>query len=78
MTRWKQDLVEYHTGIRPNEFYELKGTQASLERERDQAHVEIDVLKGIREELPPLKWNGCKTDGLAWDLLPLDFLRRIR
>ena len=27
--------------------------------------------------LPPLKWNGYKTDGLEWDLLSLDFLQRI-
>ena len=27
--------------------------------------------------LPPLKWNGCKTDGLEWDLLLLSFLRRV-
>jgi hypothetical protein len=27
--------------------------------------------------VPPLKWNGCKTDGLEWDLLLLSFLRRV-
>ena len=28
--------------------------------------------------LPPLKSNGCKTDDLERDLLPLAFLREIR
>jgi hypothetical protein len=37
-----------------------------------------EVVRLGTKPVPPLKWNGCKTDGLEWDLLPLDFLRRIR
>jgi hypothetical protein len=35
------------------------------------------VTDGERTIVPPLKWNGCKTDGLEWDLLLLSFLRRV-
>jgi hypothetical protein len=51
MSKWKLDLVEYHTGIKPNEFYELKGRQALLQKQRDQAQMDLDVVRRIRDEL---------------------------
>jgi hypothetical protein len=36
------------------------------------------LREGPREGLPRAKSNGCKTGGLEWDLLPVDFLRQIR
>ncbi len=51
MARWKLDLVEYHTGIKPNQFYELKGKQAALQKQRDQAQADLDIVRRIRDEL---------------------------
>ena len=51
--------------LSPREVRHLPGTRAPAHSGRGTGIV------------PPLNGNGCKTDGLEWDLLPLDFLRRI-
>lgn len=51
MTKWKSDLVEYHTGIKPNKFYELKGEQLELEKKKNQTEADLDVVKRVRDEL---------------------------
>jgi hypothetical protein len=38
----------------------------------------VDLLDEVLGALPPPKWNWHKTGGLKWDLLPLDFLPKIR
>ena len=51
MKSWKADLVEYHTGIKPNAFYELKGDQSSLTVQRDETQAELEMVRRIRNEL---------------------------
>lgn len=50
-SNWRQDLVDYHTGVRPNEFYKAKGEQGKLQRSRDALLAEQSVLRNIKSEL---------------------------
>jgi hypothetical protein len=36
---------------------------------------QLHQIGKLPELLPRAKSNGCKTGGLEWDLLPVDFLR---
>lgn len=51
MKNWRQDVIEYHTGIRPNAFYELKGEQTILFQQRDTANAQLETLRSIRSDL---------------------------
>jgi|APTNR8051073442_1049403.scaffolds.fasta_scaffold03013_2 hypothetical protein len=51
MSSWKDDLIEYHTGIRPNKFYELKGKQTDLMSNIEMLQGEMKVVRRIREDL---------------------------
>jgi hypothetical protein len=51
MTKWKSDLVEYHIGIKPNEFYEIKGEQAVIQKELERTRADFEIVKRIRDEL---------------------------
>ncbi len=51
LSNWRQDLVEYHTGVRPNEFYKAKGEQGKLQRSRDELLAEQAVLRNIKSQL---------------------------
>jgi hypothetical protein len=51
MKAWKVDLLEYHTGIKPNEFYEMKGEQTVLLRQRDDTQAELEMVRRIQNEL---------------------------
>ena len=73
------------TGLRASELLNLRagdvvtGTGAHVRCEGKGRKQRCTPLR--RETLkllPRAKSNGCKTGGLEWDLLPLDFLRQIR
>ena len=48
---FRQDLVEYHTGVRPNEFYIAKGKQGKLQRSKEELLAEQAVLRNIKSQL---------------------------
>ena len=41
---WKRDVIFFHSGIRPNEFYELKASATRIRRDRDEILAERKVL----------------------------------
>ncbi|MEO6751393.1 MAG: hypothetical protein ABIP85_06405 [Chthoniobacteraceae bacterium] len=51
MSSWKDVLIEYHTGIRSNRFYELKGRQSALMSNVETLQTEMKVVRRIREDL---------------------------
>jgi hypothetical protein len=51
MTTWKLDLVEYHIGIKPNEFYEIKGEQTVVQKLIDETRADFEIVRRIRNEL---------------------------
>lgn len=56
-SQWKPGLAEYHTGVRPNKFFELKSELDRLNQETKDAIAELRVLEGakkrIKEQFPP-------------------------
>lgn len=50
-SNWKHDLVDYHTGVRPNQFYEAKGTQGELQKRKETLLAEQVVLRNIKSQL---------------------------
>ena len=44
---WRRDLVYYHTGIHPNEWYELKARERTLESEKEEPLRQETVLKNL-------------------------------
>jgi hypothetical protein len=40
----KQDLVYFHAGLRPNEYYEAKGEKIIADRARDELRIELNAL----------------------------------
>jgi hypothetical protein len=51
MLRWKTELVEYHTGIKPNSYYDLGSERLQLLKIRDDTQAEVEMVKRIRDEL---------------------------
>lgn len=51
MHDWKRDLIEYHAGVKPNQFYELKGELVAVQQACEKAHSEAAVLKQVRDQL---------------------------
>ena len=59
----------------------IKGSQHNIKRFRTiRASIkEVGMVEPlVVYPLSAAKPNGCNTAGLEWDLLPLDFLRKIR
>jgi len=50
-SNWRQDLVEYHTGVKPNKFYETKGLLGELHKRKEALISEQVVLRNIKSEL---------------------------
>ena len=50
-SNWRQDLVDYHTGVRPNKFYETKGSLGELQKRKETLLAEQLVLRNIKSEL---------------------------
>jgi hypothetical protein len=50
-SNWRQDLVDYHTGVRPNTFYETKGSLGELQKRKEALLAEQLVLRNIKTEL---------------------------
>lgn len=48
---WKSDVVQYHTGIRPNEYYTAKGRKVVVDEELTRLHQRLDILRGIERNI---------------------------
>ncbi|AWK50547.1 hypothetical protein DIC82_05630 [Clostridium beijerinckii] len=46
-TKWKLDLIEYHTGIKPNEYYNLKSKKAQKIQERKEQIDEYNTINRV-------------------------------
>jgi hypothetical protein len=51
MKSWRNDLIEYHIGLKPNEYYDAKGEQHELKSQLDETVARSKVLRGIKEQL---------------------------
>lgn len=49
--RWKKDVVEYHIGIRPNEFYAAKGKMRSCQEAMQEPRQKYAMLRDILRDL---------------------------
>ena len=58
---WRQDLVDYHTGIHPNQWYELKASIRALKAQREdpvqRERILQDVLKGLAKKLTTARFD---------------------
>ncbi|MEA4822168.1 MAG: hypothetical protein VB122_08110 [Erysipelotrichales bacterium] len=63
---WRNAIVEYHTGLKPNEYYDIKGQRDLLNNQFKILHQEYDALKNIigksREKLGDGEFNLDKSD----------------
>lgn len=45
--KWRKDLVEYHTGIKPNKYYEEKAKKAILQDQKSELDNELKVISKV-------------------------------
>jgi hypothetical protein len=48
---WRRDLIEYHIGLRPNDYYTAKGAHLKAKAELNQLEAARQVLKGVRDQV---------------------------
>jgi predicted nuclease with TOPRIM domain len=48
---WKKDVAEFHVGIRPGEYYELRGKKLGVETAICDAELEQRIVSGILDRL---------------------------
>lgn len=48
---WRRNIVEFHTGIRPNGYYVAKAALASAQNELRQARADVTVLERMMGEV---------------------------
>ncbi|MBA1162006.1 hypothetical protein H0A35_13385 [Bacillus licheniformis] len=55
LTNWKSNIINYHTGIKPNEYYEIKAEMESIKEHIDEFErkkaVSQNVLKKLLDQL---------------------------
>ena len=49
--KYRKDVAEYHTGIRPNEYYTLRRERDLARRALDRVNLEIRALRNARQRL---------------------------
>jgi biotin-(acetyl-CoA carboxylase) ligase len=58
---WRKDLIYYHTGIHPNEWYELKADKINLQAEREdpiqRERILKDLLKRMEKQLTTARFD---------------------
>ncbi len=50
-SNWKQSLVEYHIGLRPNSYYEIKGEVDRIKDELKEDQAELRILQASRSRV---------------------------
>ncbi len=48
---WRRDLIEYHVGLKPNEYYATKGSHLKAKTELAKVEAAQKVLKGVRDQI---------------------------
>jgi hypothetical protein len=48
---WRKDLIEYHVGLRPNDYYTAKGAHLKAKAELARIEAARLVLKGVRDQV---------------------------
>ncbi len=48
---WRKDVVRYHTGIRPNEFYRILSKVRTLAMDREEPLLKLRTLTSLRRDL---------------------------
>ena len=48
-TNWKKDVIEYHMGIRPDDYYKFKSMSAAANVELKEIERELSILKNIEK-----------------------------
>lgn len=48
---WRKDLIEYHVGLKPNDYYEVKGKHLKVKERMVVAQAEAKVLKSVRDQI---------------------------
>lgn len=48
---WRRDLIEYHVGLRPNDYYTAKGAHLKAKAELNRVEAARQVLKGVRDQI---------------------------
>jgi CII-binding regulator of phage lambda lysogenization HflD len=48
---WRRDLIEYHVGLKPNDYYTAKGEHLKAKAELGRANAAMAVLKGVRDQI---------------------------
>jgi len=48
---WRRDLIEYHVGLRPNEYYTAKGAHLKAKGELNRVEAARQVLKDVRDQI---------------------------
>jgi predicted nucleic acid-binding Zn-ribbon protein len=48
---WKRDVAEFHLGVRPNEYYELKGRKTALEAEVQRLEAELRIIGELIKQI---------------------------
>jgi hypothetical protein len=51
LANWRRDLIDYHLGIKPNEYYQTKGQLAQLEAEIAEPRNRHAALQAILKDL---------------------------
>jgi hypothetical protein len=51
LSNWKQNIVNYHTGIKPNEYYEIKAEIESIQKQIDELERKKSVSKNVLNKL---------------------------
>lgn len=48
---WRRDLIEYHVGLKPNEYYETKGKHLKVKEQLVEAQAKAKILKTVRDQI---------------------------
>ena len=48
---WRRDLIEYHVGLKPNSYYEIKGKHLKVKEQMVEAQSKARVLKAVRDQI---------------------------
>ena len=55
LNNWKPNIINYHTGIKPNEYYEIKAKMESIQKQIDELErkksVSVNVLKKLLDQM---------------------------
>ena len=48
---WRRDLIEYHVGLKPNEYYTTKGKHLKVKERMIEAEAKAKILKSVRDQI---------------------------